>query len=324
MLSEIMKQHRPVDVTRMRPSNFHSEVNKRCENVVDRVNSGNGWKDVPSCPVCSCSAATIEFRKLGIDLATCSNCHLRYHTKIPVNRDDVYNDPAFVKGSQGFWTKDEYNYRKERFGKERVEILANVVGDVKTMSILDVGCGSGYFSACAKEQGADCYGLEIAKDVQQWVSQHLSIEIFGKPLEQLETDIRFDVITAFDVIEHLERPLEFLLHAHRLLKNEGVIFVYTPNFDSFSIRVMKERSNLICPPSHLVLFNHKSLQYVLDKARFRVVYSATRGLDIADIISMFEADGKGDELFLETWKEELQAMIDQAGCGNSLRIIASK
>ena len=307
----------------MRPSNFHIEANKKWASMIEQVNKGKGWKDIKSCPVCNCEDSIPEFTKFHIDLVRCPECQLRYHVKAPVDINDAYNSPTYMQGSQGFWT-DDYEYRKERFGRERMEILTNTIGDIKGKSILDVGCGSGYFLDCAKEKGAICYGLEIADDIRQWVSRQLGIKVFSRPIEELASDTKFDVITMFDLIEHVERPAELLLHAHRLLKNGGHVFFYTPNFDSFGIKVMQDQSNLISPAAHLLFFTSESLQYVLNKVGFQVVYSATRGLDIADIISMFESNRDTDISFIETWKEHLQAMIDYAGCGNSLRMIATK
>ena len=299
MLSKVLKQHRSVDAAKMRPPNFYSEVHKKWAAMVENVNNGSGWKQVTSCPACQCEKATYELTKFDIELVTCSECNLRYHTRIPANNNDIYGDPVYIKGSQGVWAND-YEYRKERFGRERVGILSGVIGSLKGLSILDVGCGSGYFLECAEEEGAICSGLEISSDIREWTSQRLGIEIFDRSLEELESDTRYDIITIFDLIEHVEKPVELLLNANRLLKKNGHIFIYTPNFDSFSIRVMRERSNLICPPSHVVLFDRMSMEYALDKAGFRPVFFATCGMDIADIISMIEDAGSTDDTFLVT------------------------
>ena len=66
------------------------------------------------------------------------------------------------------------------------------------------------------------------------------------------------------------------------------------------------------------------MEHALERAGFKLVFYATNGMDIADIISMYEAERNHATTFLTTWKEELQAMIDQADCANSMRVIARK
>ena len=197
--------------------------------MVENVNERSGWKKASSCPVCDSKEATLEFAKYGIELVACSNCNLRYHSRIPANPNDIYSDPVYMQGSQGFWA-DDYKYRKERFGRERIGILAQTIGTIEGLSILDVGCGSGYFLDCARDEGAFCYGLEISRDIRDWVSRQLGIEVYDKPLKELTLDRKFDVITVFDMIEHVERPVELLVHAYRLLKEGGHVFIFTPNF----------------------------------------------------------------------------------------------
>jgi len=323
MLSKILKNHIKVENSKHRPKQFHASVNKIFQTYVDRVNHGHGWEDIDSCPVCNSNETSFEFEKFNIEMVRCLKCNLRYHTKFPVNIDDVYNDENYKKNSAGYLIKNEYEYRKNRFGLERVKLLEDHLGPIKNKLLLDVGCGSGYFLECAAEYGANCHGLEPSNDVRNDALNRLDIPISGLPIENYESKNKYDIITCFDVIEHVKNPIGMLNEINRLLKMNGNLLLYTPNFESFGVKVTKKDSNLVAPGSHLMLFTYDSIKSALSQTGFKLDYYKTFGLDIDDIISVEESRNTQNK-FLNDWKEELQAIIDYSNCGTYMRVIAKK
>ncbi|MEW6719249.1 MAG: class I SAM-dependent methyltransferase [Thermodesulfobacteriota bacterium] len=322
MLSELLKGFLPVDVSRMRAGDFLGRQNE-IENVKLRaIEKGGGWKDVRSCPLCGCARREAEFPKHGVDLVGCLECGLRYGARIPSNLDDVYKSPEYVSFSKED-TDDHFNYRRDRFGRERVGILAKYCGDLTDLKILDIGCGNGYFLAAAKESCRRCFGTESSGRLREFAARKTGLPVFGEELERLpEKD--FDIVTLFDVIEHVPAPVPFMESVLRLMKSGGRVLVFTPNFDSFSIRVMQARSSIVDPTEHVVLFTRQSLQYLADALRLEIIYHETQGLDVQNILSMEHVAGTDAGKFLARWANELQAMINRSSCGDYSRIMYRK
>ena len=75
----------------------------------------------------------------------------------------------------------------------------------------------------------------------------------------------FDVITSFEVIEHINNPREELQNFYKILRKGGMVYCTTPNFNSLLRYRLKEKYNVICYPEHLSYYTPKTLKYVLKR-----------------------------------------------------------
>ncbi|MFH1288430.1 MAG: class I SAM-dependent methyltransferase, partial [bacterium] len=281
MLTDLLNKHLKVDINKMRKTNFLESQREFELKMISNVNNKNGWKEISVCPLCNFGKYVKEFDKYGIPLVKCEKCELRFQVKIPGDSNAVYQDDNYT-----VYTKEDscehYEYRKERFGRERVQLLERHCGRLAKKKILDVGCGNGYFLSVAKEAGAFCFGSEFSEKLRKFTLKEVVVPVYRESLDNFpEKD--FDIITIFDVLEHIESPVSFMSAAAALLKEGGYIIVYTPNFDSFSIKVMKEYSSIIAPAEHLVLFSYEPAKYLGDITGLKVIHMETRGLDIHSI-----------------------------------------
>jgi 2-polyprenyl-6-hydroxyphenyl methylase/3-demethylubiquinone-9 3-methyltransferase len=108
----------------------------------------------------------------------------------------------------------------------------------KKESILDLGCGGGIFCEAAANNGFSrvCgvdLGLENIEIAQEHAKQNgfTNIEYFHSDIKEIfqSNDVQFDIITAFEVVEHCDDWRDFLNSAIRLLKPGGLFFVSTIN-----------------------------------------------------------------------------------------------
>jgi len=108
-------------------------------------------------------------------------------------------------------------------------------------SILDVGCGNGSFVDAAMVQGYKIRGIErsqSAVDVAQGFNLPVqNIDFFSSEIKESS----FDVLTMFEVIEHLPEPVRFLNRAEHVVKPGGLIYIKTPNFNSLDRRVFGKK-----------------------------------------------------------------------------------
>ena len=138
--------------------------------------------------------------------------------------------------------------------------------------LLDLGAGAGFFVEEAAAAGWCSEGLEAAR----WAVER-SRSRGGPPVRHGDAqDLRalecgaFDVVSAFDVIEHLEDPLVFLRGCAAALRPGGVLVLTTPRFDSLAARICGARWHALLP-AHLHYFSRQSLRVALGQAGFRIL-----------------------------------------------------
>jgi SAM-dependent methyltransferase len=95
----------------------------------------------------------------------------------------------------------------------------------------------------------------------------------------------FDVVTSFEVIEHINNPVEEVRHIHQILRKGGLFYVTTPNFNAIERFILKDKYNVIQYPEHLSYYTKKTLDYLLSKNGFRKWKIRTTGVSLATIKS---------------------------------------
>jgi len=193
-----------------------------------------------SCPLCH-GARVRAFNAVAHDMPAgapllsvheCTACGLAW--QFPRMRTDAESIAAQSHSYQE-GTKDTY-YDPER----RRTIVAMEMGFLETFfdapgSLLDVGAGDGTFIACAAARGWHCVGIDPAarprSDFDSPANGGKCALICGT-LQDLDQDARFDVLTLWDVIEHVDDPHGVLEAAIPLLKPTGVLIIETGNFQS--------------------------------------------------------------------------------------------
>jgi 2-polyprenyl-3-methyl-5-hydroxy-6-metoxy-1,4-benzoquinol methylase len=322
MLSCLLDSFKDVEVGKMRAPDFLKRQNEIECAKLEAIAAGSGWREVAECPLCGSQNRRTELSKHGVDLVACTDCSLRYGRKIPSNLEDVYHRPGYV--SYSLESSDEhFRYRRDRFGRERVGILEHHIGDLSDRHLLDVGCGNGYFLAAAMEKCRNCYGTEASATLREFARRRTGLTIYEEQLEFLAAG-SFDVITLFDVIEHIPGPVEFMRVVDRLLRPGGAVLIFTPNCDSLSVRVMKELSSIVDPTEHVVLFTLPALQQLGKVLHYTILYRETQGMDVDNILALHHYKGEAADGFLAQWRKELQAVVNAAECGDYARIIYQK
>jgi SAM-dependent methyltransferase len=134
--------------------------------------------------------------------------------------------------------------------------------------VLDVGCASGLFLKAARDAGWNVAGVEPSEALFAKARAALgeSTELYCTTLEHTKfATASFDVVTMWDVLEHVPDPLGFLQTCASLLKPGAHLFVNVPDLDSFEARILRKRWPLFLA-EHLNYFNRKSLRLCGEKA----------------------------------------------------------
>jgi len=143
--------------------------------------------------------------------------------------------------------------------------------------LLDVGCGDGRFLRYAKEQGFEVWGIDFDKKSVESAKRNLGIDtVFAMSLEEFyehanEKNLKFDVITFFEVLEHQDKPREFLEMVKGLLKEGGYIAGSVPNRNRLFVEMDWKYSHIDHPPHHFLRFSKSSLEKALNFSGFKNV-----------------------------------------------------
>jgi 2-polyprenyl-3-methyl-5-hydroxy-6-metoxy-1,4-benzoquinol methylase len=195
-------------------------------------------------------------------IVKCTRCGLVYQSPVPSAEEilDAYDgvvDTRYVEESSG---------RMETFALDLAALERHESGG----KLLDVGCHLGFFLDVAKANGWDVKGVEPSRwSVEQARARGLDVR-HGTLDSVYFEDGQFDVVTMWDVIEHLSDPLAELKRTHRILKPDGLLAVSTMNVDALFPRLAGRRWPWYMQ-MHLIYFSKRTLHNMLTKAGFRVV-----------------------------------------------------
>ena len=300
----------------MRPSGFHERINNIVKKAQNNVTKKSGWKKNNNCPICRSKKKKFWLKKINVEIYECLICKTGYSQYIPNNLSEIYDLNSEVQDKLNSHKKRS-KYFIKKFGTDRLRFIKKFK---KKGSLLDFGCGTGEFINFAKKQfkvNAFDFSLELSK----FVEVNYNIKTFSN-LEKLKK--KFDVITLYDVLEHVENPVQLLKRLNNNLKKNGIIIVYSPNKNSLGFDILGSDSNLCTAPFHLTYFNNQTIGKFLKK-KFKIVYLKTFGLDLADIYAFLRDKYKFK--FKDSDLKKIfsyQSIIDEANYSNHLRIVLKK
>lgn len=306
-----------INFKKMRPIGFNKRIYDSVKLLAENVEKGHGNKKINRCPICQSLKKNLYDIKYNIPIFDCLKCDVGYAGLQPKNFDDVYSKDEYLNKSIASYDKTR-NYRIIRFGKERVSILKKYKSKG---SLLDFGCGTGWFMQSAKNT-YDVEGIEFSDSLRKWMLKKYGLVTYK---ELSLTKKKYDIITLFDVIEHVPSPISLLKQLKSKLNYNGIILIYTPNKNSLGFDFLKHSNNLLCPPNHLFYFNKKSFDFLSKKLKFKILETQYRGLDIGDIFAYLrEKKEKRIAEFLSKYATKFQNKIDTLEYSNHMRFVLKK
>jgi SAM-dependent methyltransferase len=150
-------------------------------------------------------------------------------------------------------------------------------------TLLDIGCSSGGFLSTMKSSAWELYGIEMEESTAERARAATGARVFvGDAVDAPFLPATFDVITCFDVLEHVYSPREFLLKVLEWLKPGGIFYAMLPNIDSWEARFFGTYWYGLELPRHLSHFSPRSLRHILTEVGFEEVYFATPRVSYAE------------------------------------------
>jgi SAM-dependent methyltransferase len=234
------------------------------------------------CLNCGCKRL-LRFKARAFDAATpsdvniieCARCGFAW--QYPLGRSSEESVKFFEKSykGQGRTGSDYFKpARKVEISKLQLQFLEKVVRSKG--AILDIGAGGGIFAVTAAENGWVVTAIDPALEISA-VTDKKNVTFIKGTLKDLPDQELFDVITMWDIIEHVENPLELILSAQKFLKPGGWLILETGNYKSAE-RVENGLSGWIYQLDHKWYFSPDSISNLFLKLGFSEMIFADRVL----------------------------------------------
>jgi len=215
------------------------------------------------CPVCSSSSASIVHTLPEYRVLLCGDCGLRYADPMrPAPHDwyetsELYSDKRAARRHKSPREILLSDWRYQQFAR-----YAPPAG----LRLLDVGCGVGEFVFLARWLGYDATGIDFDEGRVLLGRQVYSVPLQSAGIADLVADKqgdKYDIITLFDVLEHLENPVGAIRDLTALFKAGGHFVVSVPSWNRWPQWV---GSRVDLPPHHLTLWTEQALRRALENA----------------------------------------------------------
>lgn len=191
-------------------------------------------------------------------------------TPSPETLKAVYSSQYFKNEGKNNFGYTDYDKDKEPMRGVFELYLEKLEHLTSGRKIFDVGAATGYFLDIAAKCGWKTYGSEIsaygAETAQMRGHKMILGSIVGNTPEE-----KMDVVTLWDVLEHVDDPKAYLYSVYDMLSENGVVAINTVDASSWWAKTLGPRWHLIVPPEHLNYFSKKSIGIALKDAGFSVI-----------------------------------------------------
>lgn len=229
------------------------------------------------CPACNSERLVTHHlhakRKYPISVCGCIDCGLAWQW--PPARDAAesveYFETAYSDGEEGTYFDPD---KRLAVCREELVFVETIVNGGK---LIDVGSGDGTFARYAAANGWTAFGVDPAGPEEISINGSGRLCLVRGTLDDLDPCVRGDVVTLWDVIEHVERPAEVIAACKAKLAPGGWLMVETGNFQSAS-RIKAGDDWWGYDPDHRWYFTPDALRDLLEDAGFRSFRMAPKTL----------------------------------------------
>ncbi len=292
---------------------------------------------VRACPVCQSKAVTHWYRPSHAPgpVGRCNECGMVFIAQIDDMRALIFEGPASdaqherllmsadMKDLADCWEMALLPSKEAEWPALRANAIEHLQRmetylTVEQRSVLDFGCGWGFFLGAAKERGWDAHGLEPLPGHAVYARAKFGLDVLTDTLrDDSFAPEQFDAVTAFQVFEHIPDPAGDVMRLQRLLKPGGLMLIEVPNIATWSVRLLKDRHRHFVQ-DHLNFFSAETLSDLLTRNGFKILtsYRPTRRMSYRHLVSIW-----GQRVLPRPLANIAQTMAQRTGLWNeSLRV----
>lgn len=241
---------------------------KNTDHGLPRSHPATPTQDRP-CFLCGCSDSE-PFVALGeFGVVKCRGCGLGTTCPFPTEEQSARLSGSIYTLEERLRVYESKRSTLRRRYEKQLDEIGSLLGG-RTGRLLDIGCSLGEFLNVARSRGHHVFGVETSVETAMYSRDHLGLDVFCGCLEDAGyEDGSFDVVTLWDVLEHVPDPRALLREVRRVLAEDGVLVVQSPNMDSMMAEWCGERWDWWTAPDHLYHFTPPTMARLLSEL-FRV------------------------------------------------------
>ena len=222
--------------------------------------------DEANCCVCNNSDPKefkVKYQKENYSVCECNKCSF------------VFIPPFFRKQISYENYKDENVAIAVRNGNnfvkiERHKLRYTLIKKYKPSgSLFDLGAGWGHFMLTGQQLGYDVYGIEISEQPYLYSKNDLKLPVDHIDFFEMKEDKKFDIITMWDVLEHIDKADPFIEKCARINSKNGYIVIQVPQIDSYFAKKYKDEWKMMSL-DHVNYFGKKTITQLLNKHGYEV------------------------------------------------------
>lgn len=210
----------------------------------------------PMCSICGSYETQLFHKRESYTYLRCADCRVVFLSPVPTTKQIA----SLYDTHYEFIVDKTAQTRFKNQSAQIFETIKHMSPDARTL--LDIGAGYGTFVKLAKRHALDALGLEPAINLFKRAKASRA-KILNTRFERYfsaYSSKQFDVISMIHVIEHLSDPERSLRMIIKHVKENGILFIETPNADSHLLNVEGGDYTFLTPPEHVHLFSVQSLE----------------------------------------------------------------
>ena len=195
----------------------------------------------------------------------CRECRTYFPWPLPTQEQtlSIYSEGYFkgASGGAGYVDYDRDKLPMVAAFERYLDLIEQHLPERGTLN--DIGAATGFFLKLARSRGWKVMGVEPSEHASSQARRDgldVRTGVFHKGLLPGSS---LDVITMWDVLEHVPEPKALIEAAHDTLRAGGLLVINTPDSESLLARVLRTKWHLVIPPEHLFLLNRNALQRLL-------------------------------------------------------------
>jgi 2-polyprenyl-3-methyl-5-hydroxy-6-metoxy-1,4-benzoquinol methylase len=226
----------------------------------------------PSCPLCHHTQTDFLYQIKGDRILQCQSCSMIFAESQPFDKMQMYSQ-AYYSGSSesaGYQSYESELTSHQATFRQRLKSCERLLG--RKGVLLDYGCAVGHLGKTAKDLGWRVFATDLSYYAVEAAHQQFGLDGFVSDLAEPPLKRQqFDMVTLYDVIEHMSEPRQILERLQPLIKDHGLLHVTTPNVESWSARMMRDFWYHFKPQEHLLYFSKVTLERILSECGFEIL-----------------------------------------------------